>query len=91
MAIVIIHKEKIPIGEPYNSSIPSNAALLSVQVQGEDICVWYEVPLFVSATSKQFMVLVTGTNHVQDDMILDHIGTVQIGRFVGHVYEINRN
>lgn len=67
--------------------MPEGAEILTVQMQGEDICLWAKVdPTTGSWTKRRFLCL--GTGHEIPDENLKYIGTIQtVDRFVWHIFE----
>lgn len=67
--------------------LPSSAKPLSVQLQGEQLCLWAEVPpagQFV--VEKEVVISIVGTGHPLPPGAVHYLGTVQQGQFVWHVY-----
>lgn len=66
---------------------PAGATITAVQIQDEQIVAWAEVPATddpLPSESRRFQTFGTG-QQVPDGAI--HLGTVQDGPFVWHVYE----
>lgn len=67
--------------------MPRGAQLLSVHVQGDDICLWALVDSSQPLTPRHFVIF--GTGHAIHDVELTYIGTVMMlgGALVFHVFE----
>lgn len=65
--------------------MPTTAVLLSVQLQGLDICLWALVQPDLPKSKRVIMIYGTGEAINANDHIF--IGTVQIGLYVWHVFE----
>jgi hypothetical protein len=66
-----------------------DAKILSVQIQGEDLCLWVMVDS--DAKEEWRTIAIFGTGHeIPKDLNLLHIGTVQHydGKLVWHVFEV---
>jgi hypothetical protein len=67
--------------------MPYNTKILAVQPQSGSIALWAEVWLDnISTDTRSFVVY--GTGHDMPDNPGNYIGTVQLGMFVWHVYEV---
>lgn len=69
--------------------IPVGSRFLSVGVQGSTIVVWYEVTPTNPVEQKILRRIPTG--RVFDNTDLLYRGTVQIGLFVSHIYEVKND
>lgn len=65
--------------------LPLSAKPLSVQLQGEQLCLWAEVNAG-SSGQKQVVISIVGTGHPIPPGAVNYLGTVQQGQFVWHVY-----
>jgi len=68
--------------------IPEGAHILSVGVQGDQLCVWAHVD--PDARLVRRSILMAGTGHRREDLVWsDFVGTVQMldGQFVFHVFD----
>lgn len=83
---MIIYKYKLEMLERQTRRIPSPQRFLSAQLQGNKICLWYEVNEHPSSDCYddiEFMIVGTGYRSPNDAL---YLGTVQTGEFVWHVY-----
>lgn len=68
--------------------IQNHAKLLSIQMQGEEICAWFELEDTNEQKKREFVVFDTG-QRIPDEYFLVHQGTIQYtDGLVGHVYSI---
>lgn len=70
-------------------TMPYNAKVLNVQSQNGIIALWAEVyddNSLTSESDKHFVIY--GTGHGMPDNPGSYIGTVQLGMFVWHIYEV---
>jgi|LakMenEpi03Aug12_release.lakeMendotaPanAssembly.Ray.scaffolds.fasta_scaffold624439_1 hypothetical protein len=65
--------------------MPVNAKIISVQAQGDAICIWAEVDTLADKVERLFFSL--GTGQPMPDVKCDYLATVQVGEYVWHVYE----
>lgn len=65
--------------------LPSSAKPLSVQLQGEQLCLWAEVGDEWNP-GKEVVISIVGTGHPIPPGAVNYLGTVQQGQFVWHVY-----
>jgi len=72
-------------GEQY-VPLPIGAEVLHVDVQYEQITFWARVDSFAAQEQRRF--IVAGTGHELPPIDLKHLGTVQVGGFVWHVFEV---
>jgi hypothetical protein len=79
-----IYKYRIS-GAPCKVAMPHGAVILSVQMQGADLCVWALVEPGREPEARIFEVY--GTGAVFDSLGLEHAATVQDGAIVLHVFE----
>jgi len=81
----VIYKYKLEM--PLCSHMmPRKAEILAVQKQGDDIVLWAQVDTQAKLEVRRFMCCVTGGNAPAGKH--EYIGTVQLGDFVAHVYEV---
>ena len=73
--------------EPQVVEWPAGAEIVACQMTpGEQLCLWY---LHAGAEERQARTfLVYGTGHPIQGGPLEHVGTVQQGPFVWHVFEV---
>ncbi len=73
--------------------IPEDAAILHIGSQDDKIMMWYEVNPAEDIKQSHFRVYATGEpiqkySTKWGDEYPDHLGTVQMGKFVWHVYRL---
>jgi hypothetical protein len=78
---------KYVLSQPYQGvSMPNGAEILSVQLQGENVCLWAKVN--PSEPMRIRNIWMFGTGHPLPEMTnLVFIGTVQVGQLVWHFFE----
>lgn len=71
--------------------MPSNAQILSAQIQNNKICIW--ALLFdTEAEPKDRRIFIFGTGHeINPCIAIEFIDTVQINGLVFHIFETNAN
>lgn len=69
----------------YNLSADSQAKIVHVGEQTGSICIWFECDTDQEVKSRTFCILGTGHPIPPDGK---HVGTVIMGTFVWHVYEL---
>lgn len=81
---------KFTLSDNATLDMPVGAKILSVQGQGDDICMWAFVDTEARVEKRQFVVY--GTGHQIPFHNINYIGTAQIhgGRLVFHVFEVVR-
>lgn len=67
--------------------IPRNATFISCQLQNDNITLWYLVTVENKPDTKTIMIYGTGNIIHENTSLLDHLGTIQQGGFVWHVFE----
>ena len=85
-----VYKYILPIGDEVRIRMPAFAKVLSVWVQGDNICVWAQVETGVPTLYKTFRV--AGTGHpIEEPEKWNFIGTVFLygGSLVFHVFELD--
>ena len=84
-----IWKFAVPVDDPVAIKMPKGARLLTVQAQGSEMCIWAEVNPKGAPEKRYFAIFGTGNPMPSGMGYSDvYVGTVQIGRFVWHLYEI---
>lgn len=68
--------------------MPVTALLWHIGVQNETICLWAQVDTDFMKGERTFVVVVTGQEIPEFCKSSDYRGTVQIGFFVWHIYEV---
>lgn len=88
-AMKTIFKYPIEVTDRQIVRMPRGAQILSVQYQGKQLCIWAQVDDQEPLVDR--VVLVCGTGHPMPEapvgVFLHHIGTVQDGPYVWHVFE----
>lgn len=79
-----IYKYELDIADEQFVKMPLGARILTVQVQGDAICMWVEV--HPDAPIGERIIACYGTGHSMASWST-HIGTVQTGAFVWHFYD----
>ena len=85
-----IWKYELPMSvEPVRVSLPKGAKFLTLQMQGDSPCMWFEVdPCAVIERNRAFYLV--GTGHELPDILSNYLGTFQIRACVFHAYEVDR-
>lgn len=81
-----IHKQILEITDIQTLELPLKTELLSVGVQGDNLCLWYRCNPLTANKYKQAIAIV-GTGHNCKYSKDKFIGTAQVGPFVWHVYD----
>lgn len=79
-----IYKYELDIRGEQVVQMPHNPEILSVQMQGEVICVWALVNTTYNDTAYIFEIF--GTGDTIDNFIREYVGTVQDRSMVWHVF-----
>lgn len=79
-----IYKYPLRLADRQFVAMPCDAEILSVQVQGQDICLWAIVSPDAKMEVRYFHIV--GTGHEMPECRTSFVGTVQLGSFVGHVF-----
>lgn len=82
--MITIHKQVLRY--PNILVVPAGAIFRSVQIQNDEITVWYECN--TEQPMEQRHLRIYGTGHEMDVMLRQYIGTMQAGPYVWHVYEV---
>lgn len=70
--------------------IPEGARFLHCAAQGDQMCMWFEVPADETRTNlRGFRIFGTGDAAINDHLSYVGTGMFAGGRFVFHVYEVN--
>lgn len=67
--------------------LPQNAKLIHVGDQHGVLSLWFELDPSNTTELREFIVYGTGWAMIEDGMAYHHVGSVQSGEFVWHVYE----
>ena len=83
-----IWKYEFEVQDKFEVMMPTDAKVLSVQMQGPQSCMWAQVEESQPATARQFRVFGTGHSMTYEDM--RYIGTLQMhgGMLVFHLCEV---
>lgn len=82
-----IFKYDLEITDMQTLGLPKKAQILTVQFQGDKLCLWALVNPENSIEQRIFILV--GTGHIINAKDLSYIGTVQhhVGKLVWHVFE----
>jgi hypothetical protein len=80
-----VWKYQVPIGHQVTLEIPFGGIVVHTESQDDVICLWVEVESSNPKAHRSFKVF--GTGHEIQMPYAIHVGTVQQGPFVWHVYE----
>lgn len=80
-----IYKYPLELTDNQLLTLPSSARPLSVQLQGDQLCLWAEVNTGVGGL-KDAVISIVGTGHEIPRGAVHYLGTVQQAAFVWHVY-----
>jgi hypothetical protein len=83
----MIYKAVLSLSDKQELMLPKNSDILAVQYQNENLCLWYKFDDCYKNMSVIRKIYIFGTGNLIPDKILKHIGTVQDGQFVWHVFE----
>lgn len=84
-----IWKFPVPVDDRLTIKMPKGARVLTVQAQGREMCIWAEVQTQAAEEKRYFAVFGTGHEMLHGMGYSDvYVGTVQIGKFVWHLYEL---
>lgn len=82
-----IYKYILEVSEQQTLTIPRNSKLLLIAVQDGRICAWLEVQEEESLNPDfAWTVYIVGTGRQVPHEATQHIGTVQMGPYVWHLY-----
>jgi len=84
-----IFKYVLSLSESQFVSMPIDSQILSVGVQNREIVIWAKVDPSMLTAAKHFLIYGTGWDLDNLDAY-KYLGTVQIDRFVWHVFVENR-
>lgn len=82
---LVIWKYSIPLGR-ITLEMPQDSKILHVALQNDTICLWALVEPTAKKSGRTFQVV--GTGHLCIESDETYLGTVQIGQFVWHVFEL---
>lgn len=81
-----VYKYPLELTDSQILHLPSSAKPLSVQLQGNQLCLWADVPAGQFVVEKEVVITIVGTGHPIPPGAVNYLGTVQQGPFVWHVY-----
>lgn len=81
----VIWKYELTITDAQFIDMPADAEILSVQMQGDTLCLWALVQPIAELRGR--VIYVVGTGNPFPIGRVKHLGTVQQGMFVWHVFE----
>ena len=81
-----IHKWVLTRAELQRIEMPAKTELLTVQRQGDKICLWGIVDLLQPPVHRSIMMVGTGWGPYPDHVLNHYIGTVQEGPLVWHFF-----
>ena len=82
---MVIYKYKLKIEIVQTIKMPANARILSIQAQGNELCLWAEVYVDNQLNDRTF--IIRGTGQVFAKGLDVYLATVQVDGFVWHIYE----
>ena len=65
--------------------IPKGAKFLHLDIQNQDICLWFQVDPENEIEIRSFEIIGTGWEFKDDN--LNYIGTINNGLYIWHIYE----
>lgn len=74
---------------PVAIAMPVGAQILTTQLQADKICLWAKVNPVGDSEQRYFVTVMTGESMMPSPGL--YIGTVQVGAFVVHVYEVTQS
>lgn len=81
-----IWKYPLEITDEQVVAMPNDAEILTVQMQGSELCLWAVVEDTNPKEPRTICIIGTG-NPMPDERFLIYIGTAQMGPLVWHVFE----
>ena len=82
----VIWKYPLEITDRQELSVPAEAHFLHVGMQGEQLCLWARVDPTKPPMKVPVLIVGTGNPMPPDDDWAYHLGTVQQGPFVWHIF-----
>ncbi len=80
---------KYILGHTTTLELPEGAELITIQIQGDDLCAWFKVDPDIKTTfPRKFVRVATGQLFNETLNEGTYITTLQDGPFVWHIYEI---
>lgn len=84
----VIHKTVLDFWQP---AIPADAEVLDVQIQHDDICVWYLTSETPPPIPQSRTLVIHGTGQLLSLTARKYLGTVQAGSLVWHIFDTMEN
>ena len=83
-----VYKFPLMVAKLQRIKMPKNSTILTVQIQGQRVCLWALVDIDKGLEDRFFAIFETGKQVPEN--ILRYVGTFQIPEenFVGHVFEM---
>lgn len=85
-----VYKYPLEITDEQAVLLPSDYKVLTVQSQGDQLCLWAEVDTMTKLVRRAVRVIGTGNPLPDDNGVYSYVGTAQMQRvgktFVWHVY-----
>lgn len=82
-----IYKYPLAVLDEQEVSMPGRAVVLCAQIQSGALCLWARVWTESPLEKRTFLIVGTGNSFPESKLPPKHIGTVQNGPFVWHVFE----
>jgi hypothetical protein len=86
----VIYKYPVPfhIGHAIPLELSRGAKILSVQIQGDTLCLWAMVDPSLPTETETIRIIPTG-EPIDPTLavMIDHLATIQIGPYVWHVFK----
>jgi hypothetical protein len=82
-----VYKYPLKLVETQTIEMPRQCAMLTVQIQAGEICLWAEVVLDGKVEARTIRLVGTGNPMPEGTVYLAYIGTVQMLPYVWHIYE----
>jgi hypothetical protein len=82
----VIFKYPLALIRHQSISLPIFARILTVQFQGDQLCLWAAVDTSLSSVPVQVYIYGTGHEISERDLQAQYVSTVQGGGFVWHVF-----
>ena len=83
-----IWKFKLEIRLHQTLSMPKDARVLKIDVQGDSICIWAEVDPHATKSTRQFIMVGTGQMIPDFGNRMMYLETIQQNLLVWHIYEV---
>lgn len=84
---MVIYKYKLKVEIIQRIMMPANARILSIQVQGDEICLWAEVYVDRDNQLEEHTLIMRATGQPVAKGSEVYRATVQLNSYVWHIYE----